>query len=140
MAFKSWVSSLPQESLLQGYADGIADGRIESQSTSGIGKRRVFWEGLRRFHVSFNLTQSQWTTLISFWRDDLRRGIDPFIIKDHTQSGYITIDGVIVTISGDPVYSTVHALVQFPKDGAPRITETYTHDLFRVEFDLEVLP
>ena len=140
MTFKSWPGFLPQKSLLQGYADSVADGRIESQSTTGIGKRRAFWVGLRRFHVSLNLSQSRWVTLTSFWNVDLRNGIDPFIIIDHTQSGYLTIDGEIVTIEGQPIYSTVPILVQFPKDGGPRITETFTADLFRVEFDLEVLP
>jgi hypothetical protein len=126
--------------LLQGYSESIADARAISEPSSGIGKRAVFWPGVRPLQVNFNMTKGQWAELVSFWETDLNFGTGIFILIDHTKGGSMTVEGDPLTIEGSPVTESYPILVQFAKDNAPRITEAHTHELFRVEFGLEVLP
>jgi hypothetical protein len=136
----TWPDDLPATSLLAGYGDMIPDGRSISDMASGLGKRRSFWKGLRTCHIVMNMNTTQWRRLQDFWELDTRRGLDPFAMLDAPSGGTLTEGGVPLTSGGSLLTVAVPVLVQFAKGSSPRITEVYRSDLFKVEFDVDVLP
>jgi hypothetical protein len=138
-----WPDGVPQSPLLTGFSMSVADGRMLSKMTTGVGKRRAAWAGLRLVNVSINVTTSQWEILQDFWENTLRHGLDAFWITEplSDKAGLFSSgDGMLEDDAGTPLIATEVILCQFGTQKIPAIDESYTGDLHKVSFVLEILP
>lgn len=139
MAYVSWPSTLPRTGLLNGYSYKLPDGRSINSVQIGIGRRRAFWSGKSSFHIVMNLTQAQFNRLIRFWNEDTNHGVDIFIMVDAARSGPILSNGQPLQIGATPIINTYKTLVQFG-ESPPDLTAVLAGDVYKTEFDIEVLP
>lgn len=138
-----WPAELPSTPQIQGTTKSLGDGRQISKVTTGVGKRRAFWQGVRPIQCSFNMSTDQWKRFERFWEEDTLGGVAPFwianavennaILTDESGSPLLTADG------GIPVLDAAYDLAQFGS-GAPQINESYTTSYHRITFTIEVLP
>jgi hypothetical protein len=137
-----WPSTMPPSPLITGWQDELADGRIISKTTYGIGKRRALWKGVQKITASYNLTGEQFNLLNIFWEQDTRHGIDTFFwIAPPIIAGYLQTNtyDFLTNENGVPLGLAGYVLVQFGPQ-PPRRSQAYTQDVFKVDVDIEVLP
>lgn len=78
-----WPVSLPQQILMEGNADGSADGRIRSQPSAGPSiVRRRFSAAVRPMSGRMYMTTAQIATLRTFVDTTTLNGSLPFNFKD----------------------------------------------------------
>jgi hypothetical protein len=143
MAIAVWPTSLPFSPLISSYSDQQGDGRTITRTTTGVGKRRAFWIGLKTLSISYNMTGTQYNTLVSFYESTLRQGVDPFFWNGNPSlGGYLYADDgtILTTDAGGPLLSDRDQLVQFATQQPIRRSQAMTEGLFRVDISLEVLP
>jgi hypothetical protein len=113
-----WPFSLPQKPLLEGYEEREPNTLIRTEMDAGpVKTRRRFTAGVRLIRVAFHLTESQKTTLSTFYRSTLQDGA---LRYDWTPPGFASV--VECRITEPPVYRALRP------------------DLWRAEFPVEVLP
>jgi hypothetical protein len=137
----NWPDDLPTP-LIEGFSDGISEGRTMSKPTLGIGKRRAFWKGVRTTLLTMNVDGGQWARLQSFWEVDTNYGVWVFIMDDPVRAGMSlsTTGGTVITTSGgSPIVLVGQMLCRFGET-PPKIDQAYKPDLFKISFPLEVLP
>ena len=121
MALPVWPSTLPQDTLFDGYVENYPNNLLRSEGDSGFGKVRK--KGATppfRFTRNIIISRTQRATLQTFIQSTLNDGALRFEFSHPLDGG--TIEMRIVP-QGDYLYSVT----------------PYGHN-FRVSFDIEVLP
>lgn len=118
MTIPAFPVTLPQNLLISGYSQGLANNLITSQPDVGPAKiRRRTTSNVRPLKGSMTLTKTQLATLISFYEDDLIGGSLRFSWTDPVDDSAIEARFV----------------------SSPSWTAQST-ELFSVNIDLEILP
>ena len=74
-----WPPSLPQDVLVQGYDEALAENVVRTTMDAGPAKvRRRFTAGVRNFRLTVYLTRTQTDTLESFFDTTVKDGSLPF--------------------------------------------------------------
>lgn len=84
----AWPASLPQRAERPGYQSGTGDGRLRSDTDSGIAKvRRRFSAVPRPLQLQMLMTWDQLDTFKAFVADDLETGVLPFVFPCQEGAG-----------------------------------------------------
>lgn len=142
MTVPFWPVDLPQRVLVEGYSEGVGDGRIQQPMDAGPPKMR------RRTSVATRPVRARlWVDfdgmarLKRFWAEGLAGGSLPFWFPDQTMDGLalLTADGApLLTESGVPLVITSWWLVTFGQDGIA--FDAQSGVLFGAAFSLDILP
>lgn len=140
MPLTFWPAELPQRVLREGYAESVADGRLISQMSAGMGTaRRRTSAASRPVEAGLHLTFARMGRLKRFWEQDTSGGALPFIMPDQTGDGIAILDsgGPVILDNNDvPILTTSYWLVMF----AGPIRWTSVGAQFRANFTLTVFP
>lgn len=142
MTVPFWPADLPQRVLVDGYSEGVGDGRIMQPMDAGPPKmRRRTSAAMRPVRARLWLGFDQKARLNRFWTEGVAGGSLPFWFPDQTMDGLalLTADGApLLTESGAPLVITSWWLVMFGQDGIA--FDAQSGVLFGAAFSLDILP
>jgi hypothetical protein len=143
MATAVFPTELP-DPLISDYNDQIGEGRVITKTSTGVGKRRAFWPGLKTVSVSYNLSVAEYLALRYFYEVTLRGGVDPFMWFNPAEGSFLTTSaGDIITDTFGNAFAVpggVRLLVQFAPQNPIRRSQAYTSNVVKTDISLEVLP
>jgi len=141
MSIPVWPSDLPQAVLVDGFAYSQAEGRLTSRTDTGPGKARLMNSAaITPVRAQIRVTPAQLARFRRFYSEDLGQGVNPFWMRDQIFDGMALsdADGALLT-DGDGKVLTM-ASCWLARFGLNMQTLPRPGFLFRIEFDLELLP
>jgi len=123
-----WPDELPSTSLRQAFGLTFGEARAMPQASSGGMLPRLRYSQVPdSVTVAFDMTHAQYEAYRAFWRDDCRRGVLPFLIRDQLADGLplLTPDGEpLLTPAGEPLLRSAWWLARIGRE-PPAITVPY---------------
>lgn len=137
-----WPTDLPQRLSRDGFGEGFADGRLQTEMESGVPKtRRRFSAAIRPIQASIDVPIDGKARLMRFWDEETGGGSVPFLIPDTTMNGapLLAGGGLVLTDEQDrPLLVESWHLCVFGK--TPPSSQNLGGPWYRVTFSLSVLP
>lgn len=88
-----WPAELPQISNREGFGYALGDARRQGRNgAGGLNTGRRLSLVADAVTLVFDMDQDQVDFLFKFWRDDLRGGTEPFVIRDQLRDGGLLLD------------------------------------------------
>lgn len=142
MPIPFWPSDLPQRLGIEGYGQGLADGRLRTSMEAGPPKMR------RRFSSAAKPVQGQFlgfandhARLERFWNEETGGGSLPFLLPDQTRDALplLTDDGTpLLDDQGRPLINTAWWLCLFGEN--PPALAAVGGPIYRITVSFTVLP
>jgi hypothetical protein len=134
---------LPGRFLMDNFNLGMGDSRLNTKMDSGTTKtRRRSTRAPRPFATGIIATTDQFVMLDRFIRDDLKRGVLPFYIRDQILDGIPLLTTKHIKVldpKGRNILTNKRWLVKFGEN-FPSLDEAVTDRHYRITFDLLILP
>jgi len=126
---------------MDGYSEGLRDGRQFTKTSSGPPKsRRRYSSAAMPVQAAIVISYAQKSRLERFWNEDTAGGSLPFILPDQTHDGlaFMSGSGEISTSGGVILIGFYKWLVMFADGESPKFTPFGVQ--FQASFSLSVMP
>ncbi|MFG1364652.1 hypothetical protein [Xanthobacter versatilis] len=142
MTVAFWPTDLPQRVLVDGYSEGVGDGRLRQAMDAGPPKmRRRSSAATRPVRARLWVDFDGMARLKRFWAEGVAGGSLPFLFPDQTVDGLALLtddSSQLLTESGAPLIITSWWLVMFGQEGLA--FDAQGPALLGASFGLDILP
>lgn len=124
MTHPSWPDELPQRVLVDGFSRGLDDARSFTEMDAGLDKQRARGIAAEPIACQMEIDGGQFARFQRFWREEIGKGVLPFLIRDQNFDGLPIFDedgNAILDESGNQILGTYYWLATFGKE-TPSIT------------------
>lgn len=139
----TWPAELPQRVNREGYQASWSDGMQWADTDTGPGKSRLgTWAAIEPMTCAVDVSIAQLSRFDRFYREDLRRGSDYFLMRRPEYDGVplLTPAGAVLTTpAGVPLLVSSWCIVRFAKDQRPA-RQYLGGPWWRLTMALEVMP
>lgn len=141
MSYVTWPAELATPRLVDGFAITFPDRRFRTKMETGPDKKRIRGPAMMPVALTGWYDFDGFARIQRFWHEDLREGLDRFLISDPTKDGLELLDGdlgeELLTEDDDLLLCSAYWLAEM--DGAPQVSARGPL-LMSVAFSVTVFP